>query len=73
MKTVKKNNVIKRVTDDLAVKMTTDQGWIYVPKSEWKNQVRDVKDVKNEKVQPDKDVKEKDKKNKSKSKTSKKG
>ena len=69
MKTVKKKDVIKRVTDLLAIKMTTDQGWIYVPKSEWKNHVRDAKDVKNEKVEPIVKTKDKDKKNKNRSKS----
>jgi hypothetical protein len=51
MKTVKKKDLIKRVSDAIAVEMTTNQGWIYVPKSEWKNEVRNVKNEKVEKVE----------------------
>ena len=35
MKCLKKDGVIKRVTEQSAV-MLTNQGWAYAPKSEWK-------------------------------------
>lgn len=36
MKTVKKDGVVKRVSDDLAEKLI-EQGWNYCPKKEYKD------------------------------------
>lgn len=41
MKTIKKDEVIKRVSDDKAVELVRD-GWSYTSKTEWKTLVRDV-------------------------------
>jgi len=42
MKTIKKNNQIKRVKDEDAMDMVK-RGWSYIPKSEWKaNRVKPV-------------------------------
>lgn len=41
MKTVKKENEIKRVSDELALEMVHNKGYMYCPKSEWKK-VRDT-------------------------------
>ena len=41
MKTIKKNNEVKRVSDDQEETLTKE-GWKYVPKSEWRK-VRDAK------------------------------
>ena len=41
MKTIKKDEVIKRVSDDKAVSLVRD-GWSYTSKSEWKTLVRDI-------------------------------
>lgn len=40
MKTVKKANEYKRVTDDVAKNMVKKDGWIYCKKMEWKEKVR---------------------------------
>lgn len=36
MKTVKKDDKVRRVKDKAAVKMVANEGWQYCPKSEWK-------------------------------------
>ena len=41
MKTIKKDEVIKRVSDDKAASLVRD-GWSYTSKSEWKTLVRDI-------------------------------
>ena len=41
MKTIKKDEVIKRVSDDKAAELVRD-GWFYTSKTEWKTLVRDV-------------------------------
>lgn len=41
MKTIKKDEVIKRVSDDKAALLVRD-GWSYTSKSEWKTLVRDI-------------------------------
>ena len=41
MKTIKKDEVIKRVSDEKAVSLVRD-GWSYTSKSEWKTLVRDI-------------------------------
>ena len=41
MKTMKLDDKIQRVTDEKASKLF-HEGWRYVPKSEWKEKVRDV-------------------------------
>jgi hypothetical protein len=43
MKTIKKNNEIRRVNDDLAYTMTHSDGWSYCPKSEFKKLAKAVK------------------------------
>ena len=40
MKTVKKDEDVHRVSNEVAEKMVKEQGWGYCPKSEWKK-VRD--------------------------------
>jgi hypothetical protein len=42
MKTIQKENEILRVKDDVAEKKVAN-GWKYIPRSIWKEQVRDVK------------------------------
>lgn len=41
MKTIKKDEVIRRVSDDKAESLVRD-GWSYTSKSEWKTLVRDI-------------------------------
>jgi len=41
MKTIKKDEVIRRVSDDKAAELARD-GWSYTSKTEWKTLVRDV-------------------------------
>lgn len=41
MKTVQKKKEIKRVNDDLAHKLVKNESWKYIPKSVWKEKVRD--------------------------------
>lgn len=41
MKTIKKDEVIKRVNDEKAAGLVRD-GWSYTSKSEWKTLVRDI-------------------------------
>ena len=41
MKTMQLDNKIQRVTEEKARQMFED-GWKYIPKSEWKEKVRDV-------------------------------
>ena len=36
MKTIKKNNEVKRVSDETALEMVRDKEYEYCPKSEWK-------------------------------------
>lgn len=45
MKCVKKDEVIKRVSDQIALDLTTNKGWSYSSKGAWKSQVRDAKPV----------------------------
>jgi hypothetical protein len=35
-KCVKKGDKVKRVRDDVARELVDNQGWTYIPKSEWK-------------------------------------
>lgn len=53
MKTIKKDELIKRVSDDKAVDLVRD-GWSYTSKIEWKTLVRDVNINKTNK-QPEED------------------
>lgn len=41
MKTIQKKKEIKRVSDDMAYKLVKNEGWKYIPKSVWKEKVRD--------------------------------
>ena len=56
MKTVKKNNDIKRVKDDVAQYMVSREGWEYCPKNLWKNKLEvtvkeiTVEELKEEKI-----------------------
>jgi len=43
VKTIQKDDNIKRLADDLADKLVTNDGWSYIPKSVWKETVRDKK------------------------------
>lgn len=43
MKTVFKNGVYERVDNEVGEIRVKNQGWKYVPKSEWKTNVRDTK------------------------------
>ena len=43
MKTIQKESEILRVKDDVADEKVGKYGWKYVPRSIWKEQVRDVK------------------------------
>ena len=43
MKCIKKDEVIKRVKDDVAKLKVEENGWSFCSKSEWKTKVRDVK------------------------------
>jgi hypothetical protein len=47
MKTIKRGEEIKRVSDNEAITLVKE-GWAYCPKSEWKQNVRD-KDKKEKK------------------------
>ena len=49
MKTIKKDEVIKRVSDDKAAELVRD-GWSYTSKTEWKTLVRDINLNKTEKL-----------------------
>ena len=49
MKTIKKDEVIKRVSDDKAADLARD-GWSYTSKTEWKTLVRDINLNKTEKL-----------------------
>jgi len=53
MKTIKKDELIKRVSDDKAVDFVRD-GWSYTSKTEWKTLVRDV-NINKTKKQPEED------------------
>ena len=59
MKTMKLDNKIQRVTEEKARQMFED-GWNYIPKSLWKEKVRDV----NKKEETKKSKKKKSKKKK---------
>ena len=57
MKTIKKKEKIdselftyKRVSDDIADKQVRDEGWEFCPKTEWKNNVRDLNKKTNKKA-----------------------
>ena len=53
MKTIVKRGKIKRVNDELAVRLVMDDGWKFCPKSEWKTKVRDkVPEGASEKIAP---------------------
>lgn len=43
MKTITKNNVFDREPDEIAEFKVRHQGWIYCPKKQWKENVRDFK------------------------------
>ena len=45
MKTIQLNEQILRVKDDVAEEKVDRYGWKYVPRSIWKEQVRDVKQI----------------------------
>jgi hypothetical protein len=63
MKTLKKENELKRVSDTEAISMTK-QGWKYVSKSEWKAERKPIKvdEVKSEEVKVEKKPYQKQKK-----------
>lgn len=42
MKTIKKDDVIKRYSDERAASLVREEGWIYTSKLEWKTLVRDI-------------------------------
>jgi len=42
MKTIQKKSSIKRVSNEDADKLVKNDGWMYVPKSVWKTQSRDL-------------------------------
>jgi len=42
MKTIKKDEVIKRYSDERAASLVSTEGWEYTSKSEWKSLVRDI-------------------------------
>jgi hypothetical protein len=42
MKTIKKDDVIKRYGDERAASLVREEGWIYTSKLEWKTLVRDI-------------------------------
>jgi len=42
MKTIKKDEVIKRYSDERAVSLVRTEGWEYTSKLEWKTLVRDI-------------------------------
>lgn len=42
MKTIKKDDVIKRYSDERAASLVREDGWIYTSKLEWKTLVRDI-------------------------------
>ena len=48
MKTIFKNGVYSRVDNEVAESKVKHQGFVYKPKSEWKQNVRDVKISKKE-------------------------
>lgn len=45
MKTIQLNEQILRVKDDVAHEKVTRYGWKYVPRSIWKEKVRDVRQI----------------------------
>lgn len=55
MKTIKRDDVIKRVSDERAKSMLND-GWLYTSKTEWKEKIRDFN--KNEEKVVDENKKE---------------
>lgn len=61
MKTIRKGNEIKRVSDDDAENRVKNQGYEYCPKNVWKENVRNVA-PKAPKVEGDKPTKKKGKK-----------
>ena len=44
MKCIKKNKIVKRVSDEQAAHFTKELGWKYCPKSEWKKQRKENED-----------------------------
>ena len=42
MKCIKKDNLIKRVADNIAVDLVENKGWSFTSKKDWKMNVRDV-------------------------------
>ncbi len=42
MKTVKKNDEILRVNNEIAEKLVNTNGYFYTPKKEWKLKIRDI-------------------------------
>ena len=42
MKTIFKNGTYQRVSDEVAEKKVNKEGWNFVPKSEWKEKIRDA-------------------------------
>lgn len=65
MKTVKKNDDIKRVSDEIAIDMI-NKGWAYVPKKVWKENVRDYREPVKEKIEKVEKIERKEKKSKGK-------
>ena len=37
------SSYIRRVNDDSAVRLVKEGGWLYAPKSVWKEKIRDIK------------------------------
>lgn len=57
MKTIKKDNLIKRYSDERAASLVKEEGWVYTSKSEWKTLVRDInKKTKGEESESNNDV-----------------
>lgn len=48
MKCIKKHGEIKRLKNDVAEELVSNEGWNYCSKSEWKKEVRDKKSSKND-------------------------
>jgi len=59
MKTIRKDELIKRVSDDAAKFRVENQGWIYITKEEWKRSVRDAVKIEKEKKKTEYDEQEK--------------
>ena len=58
MKTIRKDGIIKRVSEDVATIRVETEGWFYISKEEWKNSVRDYVKIEEQKKKTENDEQE---------------